>query len=399
MKILIVTDTYKPTINGVVTSILNLQSGLHKLGHEVKILTLSSTNKSYEEDNVYYIGACDMSIFYPDIKMKIRSGKNELMDILEWQPDIIHTQSELNTFILAKKISKKLSIPIIHTYHTMYEDYTHYFSPNKTMGKKAVTTLTNYVGNSVSAMIAPTNKIYDVLDEYEVQCPVEVIPSGICLEKFGVDISQNCINSLKKSLNIPKDNFVLISVSRLGKEKNIDELLCYMKLLKDRKISLVIVGDGPYKEELENLAKHYELNNIHFVGMVSPQEIPLYYKIADLFVSASTSETQGLTYIEALASGTPILCRRDECLNGVLVEGQNGCSFGTEIEFLCKLDMFINLRDKKRISIEAKKTVEKYSTTNFVDNIIKIYQKYIVLNNVIEVSKETFLKYNLKLKA
>ncbi|OOB79459.1 MAG: hypothetical protein BEN18_03900 [Epulopiscium sp. Nuni2H_MBin001] len=377
MKILIATDTYKPTINGVVTSIINLQSGLQTLGHEVRILTLSSTDQSYIDSDIYYIGAYDVSELYPDAKIKIKQGKKELIHILNWKPDIIHTQSEFNTFLLAKQIAKKLSIPIIHTYHTMYEDYTHYFSPNKKMGKKAVTAITNHVANHVSAMVAPTNKIYNVLTTYGVDCPIEVIPSGISLEKFETNIPQQEIINLKTQLNLPQDNLILLSVSRIGKEKNIDELIGYMKSLRDKKISLVIVGDGPYKEELEDLVSLYDLeDNIKFTGMITPQQVPVYYQMADLFVSASTSETQGLTYIEALASGTPILCRKDDCLDGVLLEGKNGYSFEDKTEFLAKLDNFITRKDKEDMMIEAKTTVGAYSKAIFTDNIATLYQRY-----------------------
>ncbi len=381
MKILIVTDAYKPMINGVVTSIINLQDGLLDLGHDVRILTLSENSKSYRDGNIYYIGSCDMSDFYPNAKMKVRSGKSEVADILMWKPDIIHTQSEFSIFSLATKIAKELSIPVIHNYHTMYEDYTHYFSPNKTIGKKTVTAITNSLAKKVEAMIAPTNKIYHVLDEYGVTCPVEVIPSGICLEKFEVNVSEEEIKEMKNNLNIPEENMVLLSVSRIGKEKNIGELVYYMSLLKERKISLVIVGDGPDREAMEKLVNRCQLEEyIKFTGMVPPQEIPKYYKMADLFVSASTSETQGLTYIEAMASGTPILCKKDACLDGVLCEGVNGYSFTNKKEFIEKFNCFINQQDKNNMSIEAKKTSLLYSKTRFVDSIVALYEKQIMLN-------------------
>ncbi len=376
MKILIATDTYKPMINGVVMSIITLQFGLAELGHDVRILTLSETTQSYMEGNVYYIGAYDVSNIYPDAKMKIKRGKEELHHILNWKPDIIHTQSEFTMFHLAKKISKRLSIPMVHTYHTMYEDYTHYFSPSKTMGKKTVKKLANYISNHVQTMIAPTNKIYNVLKEYDVTCPIRVIPSGIHLEKFQISISQAAIGELKNDLNIPRNNWVMLSVSRIGKEKNIDELIRYMKSLKDNNISLVIVGDGPYRTELERLTKFFDLeNNIIFAGMVHPKYIPTYYQMANIFVSASTSETQGLTYIEALASGTPILCKRDECLDDVLIEGVNGYAFDDENEFFLKLNIFANYENISKMRLQSKNSVMQYSNTHFVNRINELYKQ------------------------
>ncbi len=378
MKILITSDCYKPIINGVVTSIINLKSGLESLGHEVRILTLSQTSKSYHENDVYYIGSLDIGKFYPGIRVKLSSSKQVVKEIIEWKPDIVHTQSEFSTFTIAKKIAKSLSIPIVHTYHTMYEDYTHYFSPNKTMGKKAVVTLTNYVGNRVSAIIAPTSKIETLLNNYQTTCPIHILPSGLCLEKFDSVVDEEKIAVMKKELGISDNQLIMLSVSRVAKEKNIDELIEYMGRLQKENIVLVIVGDGPAKIELEALVKRESLSGcVKFAGMVSPNNVPLYYKMADLFVSASTSETQGLTYIEALASGTPILCREDDCLNQVLIEGENGYSFTTQDEFFLKLADFIHNTKRQNFSHCAKQSVICYSKEEFAKNAESIYQTYI----------------------
>lgn len=377
MKILITTDLYKPHINGVVTSALNLKTGLEKLGHEVRVLALSNTTLSSYEDGVYSIGSYDMSIFYPNVRIKSRRTTREVEDIIKWKPDIIHTQVEFSTFYIARKIAKKSNIPMVHTYHTLYEDYTHYFSPSKIVGKKAVYTGTHYVGNRVKCMIAPTTKISKVLDKYGVACDVNIIPSGISLEKFSQEVTKEQVDNLKTELGIPKDEFVMVSVSRVGKEKNIDEIVHNMCELTDKNITFVIVGDGPYRNELEE--KVFDLglaDKVKFTGMVDPKKVLTYYKLADVFVSASTSETQGLTYIEALVSGTPLLCRKDECLDGVLEDGVNGYSFETEDEFFTKLDTYIASNQKETMSANAKKGAEKYSIEVFAKSVEQIYKKY-----------------------
>lgn len=387
MKILIATDTYQPSINGVVTSILNLKSGLEALGHDVRILTLSATTKSYYENKVYYIGSYNMSVFYPDIRIKARPSAGAVTQIVNWGPDIIHTQNEFSTFYIAKKIAGKLSIPIVHTYHTMYEDYTHYLYAGKLVGKLVVKQGTHYIASHVSGIIAPTQKTYKALKGYGIDIPVDIVPTGISLEIFDIPLSEEIRSTLLKKLDIPAEHFVMVSVSRIGKEKNIHELIDYMRALKGREISLVIVGDGPHRKALVELVEKLQLtDSVKFTGMIPPAEISRYYQMANLFVSASTSETQGLTYIEALASGTPILCRKDDCLEGVLVDGYQGYSYTEKNEFLTNLERFIEGNQCALMSSRAKETAQRYTIQAFAARIELLYHQH--LETSVQKTKE-----------
>ena len=135
MKVLITTDWYKPAINGVVTSVCNLREELQQRGHEVKILTLSRTARSYEEEGVIYMGSVNAGYIYPGARLRVSPGRELYRGIIEWNPDIVHSQCEFSTFFMAKKIAEECKIPLVHTYHTVYEDYTHYFSPYKKWGR------------------------------------------------------------------------------------------------------------------------------------------------------------------------------------------------------------------------------------------------------------------------
>lgn len=135
MKVLITTDWYKPAINGVVTSVCNLREELQQRGHEVKILTLSRTAHSYEEEGVIYMGSVNAGYIYPGARLRVSSGRELYRGIIEWNPDIVHSQCEFSTFFMAKKIAEECKTPLVHTYHTVYEDYTHYFSPLQEMGQ------------------------------------------------------------------------------------------------------------------------------------------------------------------------------------------------------------------------------------------------------------------------
>ena len=184
MKILIASDWYTPAVNGVVTSVKNLRQELQARGHEVRVLTLSQSRASFEEDGVTYLGSIPVGIIYPGARLRTALAGKWVRDLVEWGPDVVHTQCEMSTFFLARRIAEELDIPLVHTYHTVYEDYTHYFSPSQRLGKKAVAVLSRKVSRMTDCMIAPTEKVRSLLEKYGVDCPVYVVPSGVDLSRF-----------------------------------------------------------------------------------------------------------------------------------------------------------------------------------------------------------------------
>ena len=348
MRVLITTDWYEPVINGVVTSVMNLSRQLRERGHEVKILTLSRTFHSYIEGDVVYAGSIGLGCIYPQARLKIPKAAGDYMEmLLEWKPDIVHSQCEFSTFFLAKRIASELHVPIVHTYHTVYEDYTHYFSPQKVWGRNIVQLMTKKLANAVETLIAPSDKIRKILEGYQVSCPVEVIPSGIHLEKYQLCKKEDWRKKIRMQLGIPQDALVLVYVGRMAKEKNIEEL---------------------------KLAK-----NVIFTGMIIPEEVGHYYQAGDLFVSASTSETQGMTYAEALASGIPLLCRRDGCLEQVVTDGENGWQYDKKEDYLMRIQEWKGMSENARGRMQNKAAIsaEKFSSENFAERVEKIYEQQI----------------------
>ena len=161
MKVLITTDFYKPNTNGVVRSVMTLKSALEEQGHEVRVLTLNQTGIVREND-VYILRSISAGKIYPNARIMFGMCRSVVNKIVKWKPDIIHSQCEFSTFFFANRIAKKLRIPLVHTYHTVYEDYTHYFSPSHTIGKEIVETLSRKILKHTQAIIAPTEKVKDI---------------------------------------------------------------------------------------------------------------------------------------------------------------------------------------------------------------------------------------------
>ena len=381
MKVLITTDWYEPVINGVVTSVMNLSRKLRERGHEVKILTLSRTCHSYIEGDVIYAGSIGMGCIYPQARVKIPTVAGDYMEmLLDWKPDIVHSQCEFSTFFLAKKIASELHIPIVHTYHTVYEDYTHYFSPQKAWGRNIVQLMTRKLANAVETLIAPSDKIRKILEGYQVSCPVEIVPSGISLEKYQACKEEDWREKIRAQLGIPQDALVLVYVGRMAKEKNIEELLEYQQEAEKYGVILLLVGDGPHLPELKKKAEELKVTeHVIFTGMIAPEEVGHYYQAGDLFVSASISETQGMTYAEALAGGIPLLCRRDGCLEQVVADGENGWQYDDREDFLGRIREWKGMSEdaKSRMQDKAVDSAEKFSSGNFAGRVEKIYEQQI----------------------
>lgn len=376
MKILLTSDWPVSAVNGVAISIMNLYKELKKLGHDVKVLSLSDESDFYKDDDFYYIKSFEIHI-YPQARATLHFHNKYVNELVKWRPDIVHSQCEFFTYSIANTISSRVSCPIIHTYHTLYEHYTSYVLANEKITKPLLHQLIRWRLKDADLVIAPTEKVYSSLQGV-VNGHIEVMPTGIDLSKYENKPDQAVLDELKEKHNIDKDKKILLSLGRVGKEKNYDESIDnFNKLLQLRDdIVFLIVGDGPYLSSVKEKVKQLGIEDkVIFTGLVNPRETVYYYQLADIFISASVSETQGLTYIEALANGLPEVCRNDEALIGVVEDGYNGYLYEdsqTYIDAICKL-----LDDEthmKEMSKNAEKSSEKFSMNYFGENAVRLYE-------------------------
>lgn len=378
MKVLITTDLFVTDTNGVVTSVRNLREELVKRGHEVRILTLSSSLKTYRDGSVYYIKSIPLGVVYPDVRMPISYRNPLIRELIEWKPDVIHSQCEFFSFQFARHISKATGAPLIHTYHTLYEQYATYVIPSKRLGRRMVAVFSRRRLKHVDTVIAPTRKVELSLRRYGLANPIRVVPSGISIEQYRHRMSEEERMARRAALGIPANHQVLINLGRLGTEKNLSELLTlFASLLNaDRQLTFLIVGDGPAREDLEKQAAQLHISDhVVFTGMVPPAEVQNYYQLGDIFVSASTSETQGLTYIEAAANGLPLVCRQDPCLEDVIEEGVNGFEYTASDEFIKEIRSILwnpDWRDAARHSSEE--IAATFDKSHFAAAVEDIYE-------------------------
>lgn len=376
MRIGLFTDTYFPQVSGVATSIRTLKQELEKLGHTVFIFTTTDKDiNRYEEWDVIRIPSVPFFAF-KDRRVAYRGFVAALKIAERYDLDIIHTQTEFSLGILGKLIARELQIPVLHTYHTQYEDYTRYLANGKLIRPSMVKYIVRGYLHQLDGVICPSEIVEDLLTGYEIPISKRVIPTGIDVSKFQrADLSDKHIVALREQLGIAEDEVFLLSLSRISYEKNIQAIVRALPavLQVNPRVKLVIAGGGPYAEELTELVSELGLEDqVLLTGMVAPSETALYYKAADFFVSASTSETQGLTYLESLASGTPIIAHENPYLSELISDRVFGRLFAREEELATTILAAIEETPAMNPYVLEKKLYE-ISAENFGRRVYEYY--------------------------
>lgn len=387
MRIGLFTDTYLPYVSGVVTAVDGLKKGLEELEHEVYVISLNGDEgkKKYKLDgNIVKIPGTKTPKNLYDYYFRVTYPNGAVKLVKDLDLDIVHTHTEGMMGIFGKSIAKKINVPVVHTFHTMYEDCINYITKGHfdKLGKKgAKAFVTTFLTKTVSRVIVPGEKPKRLLkDKYKIKQDVVVIPSGIEIQNFDSSIySEKDIDTLKKKYGIKKNDFVILWVGRLGYEKNIQFLIqCHKELVKENKnIKLMIVGGGPEEENLKKQASELGiLDNVIFVGKVPNKEVSKYYKLASVFASASRFETQGLTLIEAFAAGLPVLAIDDPSFIDIVSNNKNGIIFKDE-ESYCDAVLYLNKNRKvlNDMSSEAKKESYSYTLEAFASKVVVEYVK------------------------
>lgn len=376
LKILITTDYYSPAVNGVVTSVSNLKEGLEKQGHEVRILTLSPDVHSHKWRNVYYIGSVSVDWLYPNTRFKLTPAHQLVKELITWHPDVVHSQCEFSTYPYACRIASICSAPLVHTYHTVYEDYTHYFCPSRRLGRMLAAEFTRHALKHTDCVIAPSAKVSKILHNYHIAAPTEIVPTGIDVERFAATPSQDWIRMKRKMYGLCENNLTLLYIGRLAKEKNLSEIFGILHDYPELPAKLLVVGDGPERTELEDECTALGIESkVIFTGLVPPSEVNCYYHLGDVFVNASTSETQGLTYFEAMAAGLPLLCRKDTCLDGIVIDDETGWQYTTPGQFASAVNKLFYDGDLRRaMALNAKMASKKFSKAVFTNKIESVYR-------------------------
>lgn len=383
MKIGIYTDTFYPEINGVATSCHLLEQQLMRRGHEVQVFAPRCRDCDKEKrDNVHYLASA------PLFALKDRNvaipGLNELLNRHSYKFDIIHTNTEFIMGYLGIHTAKSDACPVVHTYHTVWEDYTYYITHGTIIDGKAKGLIRKYSEwwcNRLDRVISPSEKTRNLLVSYGVESKIDVIPTGMEIGRFNPQLhSEEMREEIRRECGIRPGERVLLNIGRIAREKNIAQILRVLPKLHEiyPEVRLVLVGEGPQRGELEQMARNLGIGE--YVIQTGPKpwdQIDRYYAIGDVFCSASHTETQGLTYIEAMASGLCICAVKDSCLDGVISDGVNGILSDASDEALLVALIRGFSQEGKHIASRAPSSVERYSAERFAESVEACYLRAI----------------------
>ena len=378
MNIGIFTDSYFPQLSGVATSIKTLKDALEKQGHNVFIFTTTDPHikKGTVEANVFRFSSVPF-ISFTDRRVAFRGFFEATKVAREVKLDIVHTQTEFALGMIGKYVAHQLKIPAIHTYHTMYEDYLHYVLNGHLLRPYHVKQFTNVYLKNMDGVIAPSKRVEALLKRYKVSIPMRVIPTGVDVNS----LNKAANNDMRQELGIPADAPVLLTLSRVAEEKKIDRILNAMPEIIDEfpETRLVIAGDGPDMEVLQEQVERLTLeDNVIFTGDVPHDDVGSYYKMADLFVSASDTETQGLTYIEALASGTKCVVYDTDYTEHVFDDDELGKVFNGPGEMLSEILFYLRQGRKPIPPAKLAAKMDQISAKKFASAVYQFYQDVIL---------------------
>ena len=381
MNIGLFTETYYPEINGVANSVYMLKTELEEIGHNVYVFTTTTPGAPEFEHNVFRVPSLPC-ILITERRVGLVYQPKLASLIKKLNLDLIHTHTEFSLGIFGRIMAKELKIPTVHTYHTIYEDYTHYLTHRKLLDKRAkafVRVFTKICCNTAEQVIVPTEKVKELLLKYSVFKEISVIPTGVNLKKFNPSLYlKEDVLKLRDEYGIKPDDKVLLYLGRISKEKNIAEIIEAMpEYMRERnQVKFLIVGGGPEMEHLKQLTADRNMTDkIIFTGPKPWDNIGLYYQLGDVFVSASQSETQGLTYIEAMAAGLPVVAKKDKCLDEILESGWNGYDFTDREELYKGLDTIFFKNNGISYGENAKLRMGKYSSEEFAKNVEMVYEE------------------------
>jgi 1,2-diacylglycerol 3-alpha-glucosyltransferase len=376
MKILMMTNTYAPMVGGIEESIRSFTVEFEKLGHEVFIVAPECEGVPPDEVGVIRLRAIekfnhsDFSIALP-----LSSLLPELMKT--FMPDIIHCHHPFWIGDIALRLSSKYHIPLVFTYHTMFEKHMHYLPIQNDGMKRFIIDLFTGYANLVTQVIVPSESVREILLERGVKTPMTVVPTGIDLQKFFKGEG----NAIRQRLGIPLDDIVIGYVGRLAIEKNLEFLgqsvADYLK--KDTKAHFLIGGDGPLKDRIKEIFDEKGVGKqLHLAGVLKDQDLVDCYHAMDVFAFASLSETQGLVLVEAMSAGVPVVAVDAPGVREVVKDGYNGRlileenknNFSEALSWYCKQSQ----SKIENMKANALATTKEFSIDLCAYRMLKVYQ-------------------------
>jgi 1,2-diacylglycerol 3-alpha-glucosyltransferase len=382
MNILFISDVFFPRVNGVSTSINTFATELRALGHQVTLIAPSYTDEDKQDEWIVRVPSHKIYFDPEDRLMNFGKLKALLPWIRDKHFDVIHIHTPFTAHYVGIHFGKKLDIPVVETYHTFFEDYLHHYLPfiPQFISRKLARTISRRQCNAVDGIVSPSKPMLDVLKQYGIKTPAEVVATGLDDSSFARVDGEH----FRMSHDIPLAQPMLLFVGRVAHEKNIGFLLeMHVELIKKHPDALlVITGEGPAEESIKHSIEKLGISNkVRMIGYLDrSHELIACYKAADIFVFASKSETQGLVLLEAMAQGTAVVAIAELGTKSILIEGEGVLIAKDDInDFADKVSVLLSDAPKRQMIGEKGRQYaqEKWGAGVLAKKVAKFYKSTI----------------------
>jgi 1,2-diacylglycerol 3-alpha-glucosyltransferase len=374
LNIAIFSDSALPILNGVSVSIDALMDGLRERGHSVHLFTSGYPGHHDHDPNTHRFFAL-YTPFAKGYPLSLPPFYPLLPEFRAHKFDLIHTHTPFTVGFVGLRWAESHGIPIVSTYHTIYDKYTHYIPlfPNRFLRYKSAKH-TNYYYNRVQHVITPSKFSKEWLSRHQINRPISVIPTGV---PDPIVTPKDIARSILKS---NQDRVIALYCGRLAVEKNIDVIIQAIARLipQNPNLQLWIVGDGPARETYRKLARDLGIgDNVKFWGFIERDQLGTYYSAADLFIFASQTETQGLVIQEAMSYGLPCALVGGGGADDTVINGENGIiTPSSPIELASAAQKIISdSHFAQRLSACALATYREHTISRMVDRVINVYNQ------------------------
>ncbi|MDW7671379.1 MAG: glycosyltransferase [Bacillota bacterium] len=388
MKIALLSETWHPYTNGVITHIDVLAEGLRELGHDVLIVTADPEIRHHvvDTDGVLRCPALAVKRIYGyGLAAPFSLKRYEVLR--RFQPDIIHIHMEFGIGTFGLLASRLLRVPLVYTLHTAYDEYLHYLAaPPLIPVVRAISRgYVKLLATAASMSTGPSEKAAAYLKARRVPTPFVSIPNSVDHQRFNPQlITQKKRLELRQTYGIGEDDTVAIFVGRLGREKSVSELVDFWKqaVPPGSGIHLLLVGEGPERAALEKtVAINGLAQQIHFTGKVPYEEMPAYYGAANVFVSASTTEMMSIALLEAQAMGLPVLQRHDAWNRQQVEDGVNGFTYTDAVDFAKHMHYFsrLDVSGQENWRQRCCRHVAHQGASDLAGRLLRVYQQALAI--------------------
>ncbi len=379
MKICMFTNTYLPHVGGVAGSVAGFAAGLREAGHRVVVVAPSFGRKcQHTEEHRDVIRVPAIQNFNGgDFAVRIPVPTALSKKLERFQPDLIHSHHPFMLGDTALRAARRWALPLVFTHHTLYERYTHYVPLSSKGMQRYVIKLAVQYANLCTHVVCPSESVAQLLRERGVASPLSVLPTGIDTGLF--NRGEN--TTFRRRQDIPEDAFLVGTVGRLAPEKNLGYLARAVAefLYQHPNAYFAVVGDGPSRHEIEQQARlRGTQDRLRLVGVRSGTELRDAYRALDVFVFASTSETQGLVLAEAMASGVPVVGLEASGTREMVLDGDNGRLLAPDVspEFYARVlsELAASPDHRATLAANALRTAQSFSRERCTRALENLYE-------------------------